>query len=96
MKSKFFLLALMAILAVGCARGEQIPWEEEKSLRITTTWREVSPSYIYYIAISTDPIDAPSTKPDDWNRFYVVKWENNNFFFKEPNNTFKPFCSSSL
>ncbi|MBP9015531.1 MAG: hypothetical protein KBH15_03395 [Candidatus Atribacteria bacterium] len=94
MKSKFFLLVLMAILAVGCARGEQIPWEEEKSLRITTTWREVSSSYIYYIAISTDPIDAPSTKPDDWNRFYVVKWENNNFFFKEPNNTFKPFSSS--
>jgi len=96
MKRKFFLLVVVAILAVGCARGEQIPWEEENNLRITTTWREVNSSYIYYIAISTDPIDAPSTDPNDWDRFYVVKWENNNFFFKEPNSIFKPFSSSSI
>ena len=96
MKNKFFLLVVVALLAVGCARGEQYPWDEEgRNLRITTTWREISPSYIYYIAISTDPVEAPSHDPVSWDRFYVVRWEDHNFFFKKPYENYRLFSSSS-
>lgn len=97
MKNKIFLIIVVALLAVGCARGEQYPWDEEgRNLRITTTWREISPSYIYYVAISTDPVEAPSHDPVSWDRFYVVKWEDHNFFFKKPYENYRSLSSSSL
>ncbi len=96
MKNKFFLLVAVVLLAVGCARGEQYPWDEEgRNLRITTTWQEISPSYAYYIAISTDPVNVPSRDPASWDRFYVVKWEDHNFFFKKPYENYRLFSSSS-
>lgn len=96
MKSKFFLLVVVALLAVGCARGEQPPWEEGKNLYITTTWQEISSSYIYYIVISADSV-APSTDPRSWNSFYVVKWEDHNFFLRKPGeSTFSYFSSPSV
>ena len=96
MKSKFFLLVVVALLVVGCARGEQPPWEEGKNLYITTTWQEISSSYIYYIVISADSV-APSTDPRSWNSFYVVKWEDHNFFLRKPGeSTFSYFSSPSV
>ena len=97
MKNKFFLLVVVALLAVGCARGEQYPWDEEgRNLRITTTWQEISPSYVYYVAISTDSGLIPDSDPDRWNEFYVVKWEDHNFFLRKPGGSFSYFSSPSV
>ena len=96
MKNKFFLLVVVALLAVGCARGEQPDWGEGgKNLYITTTWQEISSSYIYYIVISADSV-APSTDPRSWNSFYVVKWEDHNFFLRKPGGSFSYFSSPSV
>jgi len=97
MKNKFFLLVVVALLAVGCARGEQPDWGEGgKNLYITTTWQEISPSYVYYVAISTDSGLIPDSDPDRWNEFYVVKWEDHNFFLRKPGGSFSYFSSPSV
>ncbi len=97
MKNKFFLLVVVALLAVGCARGEQPDWGEGgKNLYITTTWQEISSSYVYYVAISTDSGLIPDSDPDRWNEFYVVKWEDHNFFLRKPGGSFSYFSSPSV
>ena len=82
---------------MGCARGEQPDWGEGgKNLYITTTWQEISPSYVYYVAISTDSGLIPDSDPDRWNEFYVVKWEDHNFFLRKPGGSFSYFSSPSV
>ncbi|MCD6156677.1 MAG: hypothetical protein J7J32_06540 [Candidatus Atribacteria bacterium] len=84
----FVLLFSTSLGIMGCARGEQPSWEEEKGeLVISAIFASPPPSdYIYYFAIDVDEnvLTGPSSDPNEWANYFTFRMENNNFYQREP------------
>lgn len=95
----FVVLGLSIFLVAGCARGEQPTWGTSGSIVITLTMRaDVDSSVKYFVALDTDGnvLTGPGNDPAEWSGFYVLRWTDGNFYFRNKNGEERFFSGGSV